>query len=484
MKFFHFQQAPVPNQIAKCLHDHAATLVIGHPTYKTADNIGSLIKRDIEGLRRHFPNDNAIVLVSDGTLNTRNQDFTVFHAVKQVVSELEQDDWASTHVRCIFTVYEGYAGNTLPGKGSALKLIFNEFYEAETPQYLFLFDGDIRNDISTWMRAYKKIIADFETGFGRQHACFVTAKYARHFVDASLTRFVVSPLTTLAGMFVPGGISGDILLNRQAVAHEVQAEWSESRYKYGTDIATTFDNIYARTVIYEAYLGAKLHDITDEAKLSVMPGEVIGSALERLLTYENTDHFLSQILTSSKPLDFPIMFDSAQTGIDFIDPGYTDVFDIKHKMESLITHFPDFQTAIRKTVTEEDFARLVQAIQHLSAVYQDETAPLRFMDMTTQWYTELVYQILARLLRTADLTTAKKAYQYLYTGAFLEFCKEKLQWLGCRTIGDVVQIQGQLGVPAEQAKAFYQREVDQKIKEFSVRFYAGRHRIMDFMSTV
>lgn len=72
---------------------------------------------------------------------------------------------------------------------------------------------------------------------------FITARYARHFVDASLTRFVVGPLTTLMGEYVPGGISGDIVLSAGAVRHERNADWDEHRRRNGTDIATTFDNI-------------------------------------------------------------------------------------------------------------------------------------------------------------------------------------------------------------------------------------------------
>jgi hypothetical protein len=481
MDFFSFLEAPEKNQIAELLKKHNTKIVIGHPTYKNAENIGSLIQKDVEGLQRAFPDEHAAIVISDGTKNTGSDDVSVFNAARSTIEHLKDDAWAKTHLLYVFSVYDGYEENRLPGKGSALKLVFNEFYQAETPEYLYLFDGDIKNDIGTWLQAYKKILADFEKNFGQEKPCFVTAKYARHFVDASLTRFVVSPLTTLVGMFVPGGISGDILLNREAVHHEVTANWSESRYKYGTDIATTFDNIYHKTVIYEAYLGAKLHDITDEAKLSVMPGEVIGSALERLLNYEEQDHFITNSLQSDRELTFPIIFDSQKTGIDFIDPGFTDVFDIKKKMESLIIRFPDFQGSLQQMITEEDFYRLKNHVEELQTAYQNDSAPLTFINMSTEWYTDLVYQILARLLKTKDINRAKKAYQYLYTGAFLEFCKKKLQFLGCQTIRDVLRIQKKLGVPAEKAKEFYKQEVDQKIQEFSINFYHQKGKILEFM---
>ena len=150
---------------------------------------------------------------------------------------------------------------------------------------------------------------------------FVTARYARHFVDASLTRIVVGPLTTLMGRYVPGGISGDIVLSADAVAHEREAEWTVSRRKYGTDISTTFDNIAdPRTVIYEVYLGAKLHDITDEGKLSVMPGEVIGAALERLLHWESTDGRVTARLRSTAMTTSAPSARQSDTGSGFTTP--------------------------------------------------------------------------------------------------------------------------------------------------------------------
>ena len=117
----------------------------------------------------------------------------------------------------------------------------------------------------------------------------------------------------------------------------------------------------------------------------------------------------------------------------------------------------------------------------LQTAYQHDSSAITFINMTTEWYTNLVYQILARLLKTQDLVTAKKAYQYLYTGAFLEFCKKKLQFLGAQTIGDVLRIQKQLGVPAEKAKVFYTQEVDQKIQAFSINFYNQKGKILEFM---
>ena len=205
-------------------------------------------------------------------------------------------------IMVIATPYDGYQDDKTPGKGSALKLIFEEMGFCNA-SFLMLADGDLKNDMKEWQKVYKKVEDYHNETYGTK-SFFITAAYARHFIDASLTRFIVGPLTTLMGQFVPGGISGDIVLSAGAVEHERKAKWNVKRRKYGTDISTTFDNIADKdTVIYEVYLGAKLHDITDEGKLSVMPGEVIGAALERIVHYEEAEGRISRIIEKDMELE-------------------------------------------------------------------------------------------------------------------------------------------------------------------------------------
>ncbi len=477
MKNYLFKKTISEQTITKILNENKIQIVIGHPTYKNEDNIVDLIKKDIIGLNSNFDKTNAAIIISDGTFNSQSKDLSIYNQIKDNLEDLN----LSEYVSLIYTPYENYRGNKIPGKGSALYLIFNEFYNAKDTEFLFLFDGDIRNDISQWLSAYIKVIKHFETNFRKQDKLFVTAKYARHFVDASLTRFVVSPLTTLMAKFVPGGISGDILLNKQAVALEISAEWNENRFKYGTDISTTFDNIYNGSIIYEVYLGAKLHDITDESKLSIMPGEVIGAALERLLYYQKQSNFLSFLLESEKPLGYPIIFDSVASNIPFIDPGYTDVFNIEYKIKSLIEKFSEFAPLLEKTISNDDFTRLTNKIKKLKDYSKNTTNEILFIDMNFDWYRELIYQIMGYLLKTEDIDISKKAFQYLYSGAFLEFCRNIFFKLGYKTYEDVIKNQNHLGVPKKQAKDFYNIEVDKKIADFAAKFYEEKYKIKKYM---
>ena len=324
---------PAARSLGDLLHRFSAEVVIGHPTFRNERTIGPLLKSGIAGAVKNFPGRKVAFVVVDGTLTSDSPDDSTIQAALNNAKEalLQLPEAERKDVLIVATPYEGYGGERIPGKGSALKLIFDELKFCPTTRLLILADGDLRNDMAQWQAVYRRVEQEHHAQHPEREF-FVTAKYARHFVDASLTRFIVGPLTTLLGTYVPGGISGDIALSAGAVAKE-RGAWPEARRKYGTDIATTFDNLAdPRTLIYEVYLGAKLHDITDEAKLSVMPAEVIGAALERILHYEER---VRQVIEGQQPLRYPVMWGSEKTGIAFIDPGLTNVFNMDTKMRAL-----------------------------------------------------------------------------------------------------------------------------------------------------
>jgi hypothetical protein len=382
----------------------------------------------------------------------------------------------------VATPYEGYNGNRIPGKGSALKLLFDEMAHTKA-RTLILLDGDLRNEMAEWQRVYRKVIETHEKSMPAKEY-FITARYARHIVDASLTRQIVGPLTTLLGKYVPGGISGDIVLSAGAVALERKSEWSEARYRFGTDISTTFDNIAHGTAIYEVYLGAKLHDITDDAKLSVMPGEVIGAALDRLLYYERMDGRVSERLASQEPLGHVIPWGPAETGIRFINPGFTDVFNLKAKRNSLVERFPAFAPSLEKVLSGPSFDGIQERCRRLElAVKSGFDAPL-FLNVDAGAWTRFLYEIIGYCLATGDVENSRRGLNYLYTAAFLEFCKLKLFELGYTTVQGIEKVQKNLGVGDEKAEAFYSEHVDKAVRELAIGFYEGRGRILERMQSL
>jgi len=455
--------------------------VVGHPTYGNADNIGAELRRGMEAALGAYPNERIAFVVSDGTLTLDRPDASTVEAALSAACAFlgGAPESARKRLLAVATPYDGYKGDRTPGKGSALKLLFDETAHCPTLKSLILLDGDLRNDFRPWFRTFAAVEAHHRVSASKRHF-FITARYARHFVDASLTRFIVGPLTTLMGCYVPGGISGDIVLSAGAVRHEREAVWDDARRRYGTDIATTFDNIAdAETDIYEVYLGAKLHDITDEAKLAVMPGEVIGSALNRLLHYEDRDGRVTRLLASEEPLKRPVTWGPDKTGIAFIDPGSTDVFDVDRKRETLLSGFSRYEAAMRESLDPETFEAVRQRLERLRRAPTDDESPVVFLDVTQDLWIRILYEGLAYLLATRRVDPVKNALTYLYTAAFLEFCREKLDRLGARTYGAVRAVQKRLGVPPEQAEAFYRTEVDAVVDAMAARFHAGRRAILD-----
>lgn len=457
------------------------THVVGHPTFRNADNIGPELRHGMEAALTAFPEERVAFVVSDGTCRLDEPDSSTLDAAVRAATEFLATLDAPSRARLLVAAapYDGYKGDRTPGKGSAMKLLFDETAYCATMQDLILLDGDLRNDFHLWFQTFAAVAAEHRLRWPNRHY-FVTARYARHFVDASLTRFIVGPLTTLMGCYVPGGISGDIVLSAGAVQHERDAAWDEARRRYGTDIATTLDNIAdPETVIYEVYLGAKLHDITDEAKLSVMPGEVIGSALNRLLYYEERDGRVSRLLASHEPLQRPVTWGPDKTGIAFIDPGHTDVFDVGRKREALLAGFGRYEKAMRETLNPETFRWVEERVHRLRSASAHDTDPVFFLDVTRDFWVQLLYESLGHLFATHEVEAVKSCLNYLYTAAFLEFCREKLERLGARTYGAVRAMQKQLGVPPQEAERFYREEVDAVVEAMALSFYEGRRAIVD-----
>ncbi len=467
---------PPRGVLGQLLERHGTDTVICHPTFRNADNIGRLLRNGIEGALVNFPDRRVAFVVSDGTYTSSNPDSSTIDAAIGAVRKVFGNDPPENIIVAV-TPYEGYLGNDIPGKGSALKLVYEELAFCEATLAIIL-DGDLRNDMVQWQRAFRKV-ADFHNDNYPGKDMFVTARYARHFVDASLTRFIVGPLTTLMGVFVPGGISGDICLSAGAVALE-RGSWPEERYKYGTDISTTFDNLAnPQSVIYELYLGAKLHDITDEAKLSVMPGEVIGAALERILHYKD---LVEEKLTVEMPLGRPVVWGSDKTGIEFIDPGYTSVFRVEQKVLTLVDRWAEFEEDIRMVLGDQKTVELEKQVDNLRRVSGELRGPVVFLDFDTDKWIDALYRGLALVLKEGKIDVVKRAFNYLYTAAFLEFCKKCLIALGLDTFEKVMANQEHLGVPPERAKEFYDKNVDRAVFRLAEEFFAGRKKIMEYVS--
>jgi hypothetical protein len=477
---------PQPGELSALWQRFGAQVIVGHPTFRNVDTIGRQLAEGIAGAKESFGGRRVSFVVSDGTCTSESSDTSTIDAALDGASRAldDLDEQHRSLVQVVATPYEGYGENRVPGKGSALKMVFDEMEHCQA-ELLILLDGDLRNDMAAWQGVFARVEQQHRRDRAGQ-PMFVTVRYARHFVDASLTRFIVGPLTTLMGRYVPGGISGDIALSASAVAHERQSTWTAERLKYGTDIATTFDNIAdPQTAIYELYFGAKLHDITDEGKLSVMPGEVIGAALERLAHWESIDGRVTRRLEDpASALDEIVVWGPERTGISFIDPGATDVFDVDAKISGLVNRFDSFAPDIERVEGSEFYRDLSAQQDKLKALQRDGSKELAFLGLDADRWIEALHRAVAFTLAGGELDAAKRCLNYLYTAAFLEFVKDRLAELGHHTVDDVRRAQAELGVPADRAEAFYRDRVDKPVRDLALEFFARRARIVELMAAI
>ena len=479
----HGTPGPAVGELAEAWRLFDPQVIVGHPTYNNADTISRLLTDGIRAAPRNFPGQRVCFVVSDGSWTAGNPERATMEAAlsgaRQALDSL--DPAAREHILVVVTPYDGYGGCSVPGKGSALKLIFEESAACGLSM-LILLDGDLRNDMARWQGVFARVEQEHRQRHpGRPF--FITARYARHFVDASLSRFIVGPLTTLMGQYVPGGISGDIALSAGALRHERGPGWTEARRKYGTDISTTFDNIAdPRTVIYEVYLGAKLHDITDEAKLSVMPGEVIGAALERLIHWQTQGEVITHVLHGqADQASTPEMWGPEKTGILFVDPGRTNVFDVDAKIDTLLGGFDAFSADVESVQGPEALARLRERREVLESLRRAGEGPLQFLGVDRDAWVEMLHRAVGHALGRGVVGAAKRCLSYLYTAAFLEFVKEKLADMGLTQLSAIRAAQKDLGVPAEQAEAFYSARVDDQARDLALKFFEQRQRILGYM---
>jgi len=413
---------PPKGELGRLLAAFDPELIIGHPTFHCEDNIGDLVARDINAAVKVFGSNKVAIIVADGTYNDKSQDDSGIRAAvngaKHAMEHLAEGD--RENVFLYAGPHEGWdSAHFSPGKGNALKMMFEEM-EPTAAKAILVLDGDLHNDMRQWQPVYNKIM-EYHASQHADRDFFVTARYARHFVDASITRNVVGPLTTLMGSYVPGGMSGDIMLSAGAAAKERRANWDDARRNYGTDIATTFDNIAeASTLIYEIYLGAKLHDVTDDAKLSIMPGQVIGAALERILHYEDADGRISRRLSCEEPLDEVITWDSDKTGIGFINPGTTDVFNINAKREALLNKFDEFKDHMKKVLRSVSYEEIAHNRTGMSQAMESGDEQIIILSLTPAKWIQLLYEVMGYVLVTKDIENSKKALNYLYTAAFVK----------------------------------------------------------------
>ena len=288
-------------------------VVVGIPTYRNAATVGHVARMVEAGLREYFPDQSALVVLSDGA----SDDGTVDAALAALSP-------AGPHRLAL-----SYAG--LAGKGSAFRAIFEIVSELK-PAAAAVFDADLRSISPGWI---ERMIRPVLEGAG-----LITPLYVRDRYDATITNSIAFPLTAaLYGLSIRQPIGGDFGFSSELAANWASKDvWDSDVAQFGVDIWMTTVAVCEGFEVAQSQLGAKVHDAKDPAThLGPMFRQVVGSLFalagkypQRWLHVEDVRDIAKYggaMLSAPEPvvIDEPALIDGFHEGVPVFDGLWHEV---------------------------------------------------------------------------------------------------------------------------------------------------------------
>jgi glucosylglycerate synthase len=241
-------------------------VLVGVPSFKNAKTIGHVIRAVETGLRKYFPDQRCMIVISDGNSPDSTQSVAMEASIEGDEELLLVDPKVDAPSKVAFT----YSGPS--GKGSAFRAIFAVAAGLEA-KACAVFDADLRSVTPEWV---DRLVTPVLThGYD-----FVAPVYARHKFDGTITNSVAFPLTTaLYGHRLRQPIGGDFGFSGRLAGHWAEKKvWDTDVARFGVDIWMTTVALCEGFQVCQSQLGAKLHDPKDPgADLGPMFRQVVGS---------------------------------------------------------------------------------------------------------------------------------------------------------------------------------------------------------------
>jgi hypothetical protein len=239
-----------------------ADIVVGIPTYNCEETIEGVITNVYRGLEQYFPDQRAVVFVSDGG----SLDYT---------REVAQQTKSAT-VPKVVAIYRGLAG-----KGTSLRAVFQAASRLGA-KAVAVVDADLRSITPEWMPALiEPALTDTYD--------FVSPFYVRDKYDGTITNHIAYSFTrALYGKRLRQPIGGDFGFSRRMVDFVTREDvWDTDVARFGIDIWLSTTAVCEGFRICEARLGTKVHDAKDPAaSLGPMFRQVVGSMFGMMNRYE------------------------------------------------------------------------------------------------------------------------------------------------------------------------------------------------------
>jgi glycosyltransferase involved in cell wall biosynthesis len=253
----------LPEKIADKFKGKDYEILVGIPSYNNSSTISRVVRVVDEGIKEYF-NGKGLIVNSDGNSNDGTRE--VFMSVETLAEKVS-------------FVYEG-----LPGKGSAMGSIMKLANILEVPVVVFV-DSDLRSIEPWWIDRLTRPIVE-------KNAVYVTPYYVRHKYDGTITNNICYPIVSaIFGKKIRQPIGGDFGVSLTLIKNYLsQSEdvWKTDVAKFGIDIWMTTTAIGEKVGdIYQASLGAKIHDVKDPGKhLGPMFSQVVRTLFRQLEKYE------------------------------------------------------------------------------------------------------------------------------------------------------------------------------------------------------
>jgi len=241
-----------------------ADILVGIPSFRSADTIAYVVEQSATGLVTYFPDLKPVLVNADGGSEDRT---------REVVLETK----VPPQVRKIVTPYRGLAG-----KGSAFHTIF-EIANMLKVRVCIVVDSDLRSITPEWMKFLGFPV--LQDGYD-----YVTPHYLRYKYDGTITNSIAYPLTrALYGIRIRQPIGGDFgFSGRLARVYSSKDVWQTDIARFGIDIWMTTLAINEGFNVCQACMGIKLHNNKDPGTdLGAMFRQVTGTIFWLMRKYES-----------------------------------------------------------------------------------------------------------------------------------------------------------------------------------------------------
>jgi hypothetical protein len=214
-------------------------IVVGLPTYKNGRTLVGVVSALAEGIRTHYPDARALVVVSDGGSTDDTLEVAGRVALPDGISRLAG----------------AYMGVT--GKGSAIRAVL-EASDTLNASACAIVDADVRSITPEWIHRLVGPVLG-------QKADFVTPIYTRDRHEVTINDLIAFPLTrSLYGRDLRQPLGGEVAMSPRAVKTLLGRDvWETDVARFGIHVWMTTLAINSGWQLYQAPLGTKTHDYKD-----------------------------------------------------------------------------------------------------------------------------------------------------------------------------------------------------------------------------